>query len=648
MSIYRKYRDGHAHAVSGDGSAAGIAPGKTTLTQQVQFPASDVPVQAHGGAGPAVERRSAQATAVAGSAGSRSSLPSGSIQRLFGRPDASAGKPEAGGPLGAGPTSREARDGNGVAAGAEDAVASAGSSGGSALPGTVMSKFQSSLGTDLSAVRVHTGAESAAASDAVGARAYTTGQDIHFAAGQYDPSSGTGEHLLAHEVAHTVQQSAGPPTRQNKLEVSSPGDPAEHEADGAADAMVAGAPFTIRGGGASAARQIARKPAELGAGGKVTAGDGFARLQLEGSLKKELPYAALTVSGQVSWGAEAEVKWNPDAHGGSLSGKGTENTEGKQGVQVEEEVPVWKSAATKALTAEAERHIADYVTPVEASLVFGADGSDKPADNKAQKPGENKGSVSVGIKCKTRSNDSYTVKVQFFEIQKTGDVTDVVGPAVKANYDKKFKLEPIDVQAAGAPAKLTVTGSLKPELAFKPNWAWIGQQIAEHATVDAAATAIETAALAGPPFLAALIIAQGIYIAGEEGQRDAQILEGAKDAASAAMVYAQVMTGSDLPGTGPRSQKAHAKAMAELAEIAASNKTTVEQLMTDLRQRAQSDFMRVYGPSRQQALNAYQGEVSKAIAAWRKEHWIAAMWTRQGDDEAAVMKLVEMVWSGMP
>jgi hypothetical protein len=259
MTIDRKYRDGHARAVSGDGSAAGIAPGKTTLTQQVQFPSSHVPVQAHDGAGPAVERRSAQATAVAGSAGSRSSLPSGSIQRLFGRSDASAGAPDAGGPPGAAPTSPEARDGNGVAAGAQDAVASAASTGGSALPGTVRSKFENSLGADLSAVRVHAGAESAAAADAVGARAYTTGQDIHFARGQYDPSSSPGEHLLAHEVAHTVQQSAGPPTRQHKLAVSTPFDAAEHEADRAADAMVSGATAAVTSAPSSAARQIQRE-----------------------------------------------------------------------------------------------------------------------------------------------------------------------------------------------------------------------------------------------------------------------------------------------------------------------------------------------------------------------------------------------------
>ncbi|HEX4453207.1 MAG TPA: hypothetical protein VH143_20185 [Kofleriaceae bacterium] len=55
--------------------------------------------------------------------------------------------------------------------------------------------------------------------------------------------------MLAHEVAHTVQQQGGTATRQNKLEVSGPQDAAEHEADRAADAMVSGGQASISGFG---------------------------------------------------------------------------------------------------------------------------------------------------------------------------------------------------------------------------------------------------------------------------------------------------------------------------------------------------------------------------------------------------------------
>jgi hypothetical protein len=148
-------------------------------------------------------------------------------------------------PIPSGILQRKARDGNGVADDAESAVAHASSDSGSALPTTLQRKFEDSLGTDLSSVRIHDGASSADAAHSVGARAYTVGNDIHFAAGEYDPGSDAGQHLLAHEVAHTVQQRGGSPTRQNKLEVSTPYDAAEHEADRAADAMVSGQAASI-------------------------------------------------------------------------------------------------------------------------------------------------------------------------------------------------------------------------------------------------------------------------------------------------------------------------------------------------------------------------------------------------------------------
>ena len=157
------------------------------------------------------------------------------------------------------------RDGNGVAEGAEAAVARADGSAGAPLRADLRARFEASLGADLARVRVHTGEVSATAASAVGARAYTVGQDIHFADGQYRPDDPFGVHLLAHEVAHTVQQAGGPAARQHKLEVSSPADAAEVEADRAADAMVAGQRAEVSGGPTLAAR--ANDPAAAGAAG---------------------------------------------------------------------------------------------------------------------------------------------------------------------------------------------------------------------------------------------------------------------------------------------------------------------------------------------------------------------------------------------
>ena len=166
-------------------------------------------------------------------------------------------------------TGRIQRKGDG--AGGADAGAVVGGlagASGTSLPDGTRQQFEGSLGTDLSGVRLHTGPASATAADQLGARAFTTGQDVHFGAGQYQPDDPYGMHLLAHEVAHTVQQGPGG-APQAKLEVSQPGDPLEHEADRAADAMVIGAPTAVSAGSVAAARMIHRSEAAA----PVTAGN---------------------------------------------------------------------------------------------------------------------------------------------------------------------------------------------------------------------------------------------------------------------------------------------------------------------------------------------------------------------------------------
>jgi hypothetical protein len=69
--------------------------------------------------------------------------------------------------------------------------------------------FESRLDTDLSAVRIHDDATAAVSAHDVAAQAYTVGRDVVFGAGRYQPSSKAGRALLAHELAHVVQQNSG-------------------------------------------------------------------------------------------------------------------------------------------------------------------------------------------------------------------------------------------------------------------------------------------------------------------------------------------------------------------------------------------------------------------------------------------------------
>jgi hypothetical protein len=67
--------------------------------------------------------------------------------------------------------------------------------------------FEPRFGHDFSNVRIHTGAKAAESARAVNALAYTAGRDVVFGAAQYAPETTKGKSLLAHELAHTVQQS---------------------------------------------------------------------------------------------------------------------------------------------------------------------------------------------------------------------------------------------------------------------------------------------------------------------------------------------------------------------------------------------------------------------------------------------------------
>jgi hypothetical protein len=82
------------------------------------------------------------------------------------------------------------------------------------LPEGLQMKMENAMGADFSGVNVQ---ESSKASD-IGALAYTQGNDIHFAPGQYNPDSSSGQELIGHELTHVVQQREGrvQPTTESK------------------------------------------------------------------------------------------------------------------------------------------------------------------------------------------------------------------------------------------------------------------------------------------------------------------------------------------------------------------------------------------------------------------------------------------------
>lgn len=99
--------------------------------------------------------------------------------------------------------------------------------GGSPLAGSARAPMERHFGVDFSAVRVHTGAEADELNRSVQARASTTGTDIFFSGGSYQPDSGAGRELIAHELTHVVQQASGD---AGPARVSEPDEPAEVQA----------------------------------------------------------------------------------------------------------------------------------------------------------------------------------------------------------------------------------------------------------------------------------------------------------------------------------------------------------------------------------------------------------------------------------
>ncbi|MBD2449267.1 DUF4157 domain-containing protein [Nostoc sp. FACHB-152] len=81
--------------------------------------------------------------------------------------------------------------------------------GGHLLGNDIREPMEQAFGADFSGVKVHTDTQSDQLNKSIQARAFTTGQDVFFRQGEYNPGSRGGQELLAHELTHVVQQNGG-------------------------------------------------------------------------------------------------------------------------------------------------------------------------------------------------------------------------------------------------------------------------------------------------------------------------------------------------------------------------------------------------------------------------------------------------------
>jgi hypothetical protein len=140
---------------------------------------------------------------------------------------------------------------------------------GAPLPGSVRHGMEARLGHDFRRVRVHSDAAAADSARAVDAAAYTVDEHVVFGAGRWSPESSQGRRLLAHELAHVVQQTEASGTLP---QMSEPGDAWEREADRVAD-TVGATPAAPAGTAPSLMREIiSANPSPSGGGGRPPAG----------------------------------------------------------------------------------------------------------------------------------------------------------------------------------------------------------------------------------------------------------------------------------------------------------------------------------------------------------------------------------------
>lgn len=160
-------------------------------------------------------------------------------------------------------------------------------SSGQPLDASTRSFMEPRFDHDFSGVRVHTDTRAAESAEAVNAHAYTVGNDVVFAPGQYQPGTESGNAVLAHELSHVVQQD-GVSGHAAKT-MSHPSDSSEREADNIAGHVLRSEPVSVNQSPGSAIQALSvEEGIGLGLSGVIAGGIiGVGIAALAGAFDKE-------------------------------------------------------------------------------------------------------------------------------------------------------------------------------------------------------------------------------------------------------------------------------------------------------------------------------------------------------------------------
>jgi uncharacterized protein DUF4157 len=132
--------------------------------------------------------------------------------------------------------------------------------GGAPLESGVRARMETAFGHGFSHVRVHSDARAAQLSSSLNARAFTIGTDVAFGAGEYKPGTLIGDALIAHELAHVMQQSysasSAAPITKGAAEYNTLEEDADMSAVGAMLSLWSGTKATLKALGRSAGPRL--------------------------------------------------------------------------------------------------------------------------------------------------------------------------------------------------------------------------------------------------------------------------------------------------------------------------------------------------------------------------------------------------------
>lgn len=139
-------------------------------------------------------------------------------------------------------------------AGAESAL----QGGGLPLEPNLRARMERGFGYDFGNVRIHCGPAAEASAHALNARAYAVGRHVVFDRGEYRPDDAAGQHLIAHELAHVVQQGSSEYRADRPLEVQPGNSALEREADRAAAGVSRGDRADVRAAAGPGVQRLQR------------------------------------------------------------------------------------------------------------------------------------------------------------------------------------------------------------------------------------------------------------------------------------------------------------------------------------------------------------------------------------------------------